>query len=66
MEILESPLALNISQRVAADDRIRMVLSQSALNDCGLTNMQLNFTIVAWNVDRLVLILLLPTTDCAC
>ena len=33
------------------------MLSQPALDDCGLTNMQLDLAIVAWNVDGLVSVL---------
>ena len=41
------------------------MLSQPALDDRGLTNMQLNLAIVAWNVDGLVSVL--PgSASCCC
>lgn len=64
IEVLESPLALDISQRVPAHDWIRVMLSQPALDDRGLTNMQLNLAIVAWNVDGLVSVL--PSSGSCC
>ena len=54
MEVLEAPLALNVAQGIASNDGVRVMLSEATLDKDWLTDMQLNFSVVARLIYRLV------------
>jgi len=54
MEVLEAPLALDVAQGIASNDGVRVMLSEATLDKDWLTDMQFDFSVVAWLIYRLV------------